>query len=214
MKNFFIDESIRIEYYSTSEFKNIVTQKIVEEITQIVSSGFGRNGDDEDIKNHIFISDSIGLIYKDDELYGFATTQNFTDINVCYLCGVAVHTTSKGFGSLLVHRMFHESEMPLFSFTTQNPGMYLSAQKSVLSIYPNPEWLSEEEIVDIGRKIVSGRQGHFLEKMAIMDLYPDCLYPRIPIPENKYLWQWWQKMLRIDEFGKSIDGIVFVGKIK
>lgn len=203
----------KIIHYALKEFEEVCSPEILSGISDAVSNGFGKQGDPEDVKNHVFASDHIGLIYEDEQLLGFATTRSLASIDLCYLHGVAVATTAKGIGTLLVKCVFAESGMSQFGFTTQNPGMYSSAKKSSSQIYPHPEWKPTEEILEIGRGLVKHRQGNLLENMAVRDLYPDCLYPKIPVPKDESLWRWWQEMLRIDDCGKSNDGIVFVGKI-
>ena len=192
----------------------MATPEIISQITQATSNGFGISRDEEDMRSHIFDTENIGIIYKDGVLSGFATTQAFQEMDLCYLHGIAIGSTGVGTGSVLLRHMFLESGMNRFGFTTQNPTMYLSAKKTTVQIFPNPDTEPDAETVGFGKKLVAHRKGYFLETMAIMELYPECLYPTIPTPKDDSLWRWWKTMLRVDSGGKSRDGIVFVGKIK
>lgn len=214
MKTTLIDGGICVEYYTSAQFKEIATPQIISEITQATTNGFGIPREEEDMKSHIFDAQNIGIVHKDGSLAGFATTQNFPEMDVCYLHGIAISMTGCGIGLILLQRMFLESGMAKFGFTTQNPAMYAIAKRCTIQIYPNPENLPDFEMVEIGRKLVENRSGYFLETMSIMDLYTECLYPMLPIPKDDYLWRWWKKMLRIDHERKSRDGIIFVGRIK
>lgn len=209
-----ITSSGHILYGPTPEFKvGKWVDQLLPKITSIVESGFGKQGDAEDVYRHVFGADYLGLIYEEDDLCGFATADNKTSSNLCYLHGISVATTARGIGSLLTREMFEQSGMDLFGLTTQNPSMYLAARKSSRSIFPSPQAQPNTLMRDLGVNIVANRRGCFQDTMAIYDLYPECLYPRIPAPNDDDLWRWWCQMIRIDESGKSNDGIVFVGEI-
>lgn len=206
-------ENRRITYYKTIDFEKHIDDNLLNSINDVVSAGFCKSGDPDDVRNHVFDSENIGLVYDNDELVGFATTRNFTNLNLCYLHGVAVSKTNNGIGPLLVEKMFLESGMSLFGFTTQNPAMFLAAKKCVASIFPNEQEQPDSFIMKIGEELVRDRSGKLLNNMVVKNLYECCLYPRIPLPRNEYLWQWWQQMLEIDESGRSKDGIIFIGYI-
>jgi len=203
----------RVDYYKTESFKKIFQLKIIKSITEIVSFGFGKNGDLEDVKNHIFESDNIGLIYVDDKMVGFATTRNYFDIDLCYLHGIVVSTTHKGLGTFLLKKMFLNSEMSLCGFTTQNPAMYLTAKKCTSSLFPDPNFETSEDYVLLGKKLTVDRPGVYQKNMSIKNLYPDCLYEKIPKSNDLNIWSWWNNLVEIDNYGESKDGIVFIGKI-
>lgn len=214
MKKFLIDDGICVEYYTSAHFREVATPEIIFKITQATSNGFGIPRNKEDMRSHIFGAENIGIVHKYGVLAGFATTQNFPEMDLCYLHGIAIGSTGVGTGSSLLQCMFLESGANRFGFTTQNPLMYLSAKKIVVQIFPNPDTEPDTETVGFGKKLVAHRSGYFLRTMAIKGLYTECLYPAIPIPKDDSLWRWWQQMLQIDSDGKSRDGIVFVGKIK
>lgn len=214
MKEISLINGICIEYYTSAQFKEVETPGIISEITQVTSNGFGSPRDKEDMRSHIFDAENIGIIRKNDVLAGFATTQNFPEMDLCYLHGIAVDSTGVGTGSILLQYMLLESSMNRFGFTTQNPSMYLSAKKTTVQIFPNPDTKPDAETVGYDKNLVAHRKGYFLETMVVMELYTECLYPVIPIPKDDFLWRWWQQMIRVDSKGKSRDGIVFVGKIK
>ncbi len=206
-------ENRQIVYQKTVDFAKHIDCNLLDSINNVVSSGFCKSGDPDDVRCHVFDSENIGLVYDDGELVGFATTRNLADLDLCYLHGVAVSKTNNGIGPLLVEKMFLESGMSLFGFTTQNPAMFLAAKKCVCSIFPNEKEQPTDFIMKIGRELVRDRPGKLLNNMVVKNLYECCLYPQIPLPRNEYLWQWWQQMLEIDEFGRSKDGIVFIGYI-
>ena len=214
MKKFSLKDGVCVEYYTSAHFREVATTEIISKITQATSNGFGIPRDEEDMRSHIFDAENIGIVHKDDVLAGFATTQIFPEMDLCYLHGIAVGSTGAGTGSSLLQCMFLESGTNRFGFTTQNPLMYLSAKKTVVQIFPNPETEPNTETVGFGKKLVAHRNGRFLGTMTIKELYMECLYPAIPIPKDGSLWRWWQQMLQIDSDGKSRDGIVFVGRIK
>lgn len=215
MKTFAMGECGYMQHYQTSYFKQrIVTNGLISQITSVVNDGFGKQGDEKDIEAHVFDSESIGLAYEGSRLMGFATVQNYSEINLCYLHGVAVAVTGKGVGSLLVRHMCLESGMDLLGFTTQNPAMYLSAKKYTTEIYPNSNNFVSKDIVSIARKITIHRQGVFRDDLVIEDLYSDCLYPQIPVPQDQQLWKWWKDKLSLDVTGKGRNGFVCIGKIR
>lgn len=208
-----VDSGISIRYFTAEMFKQFACDELVTQITKVTSRGFGQERDQEDMRAHIFDAQNIGLIYREDELVGFATTNTIHDLDLCYLHGIAIAETGKGLGGVLLKKMLLGSSMNRFGFTTQNPAMYLLAKRCTNSIFPNPQDIPSSETLEIAKNLVQHRPGSMQPSMAVTELYNACLYDAVPIPNDNSVWDWWKSMLRIDTEGKSRDGIVFVGTI-
>ena len=186
------------------------------ELQSVATNGFGRVVIAESIRSHAFSNqDRLLLVTLGTEIVGFASLQNYAELQITFLTGVVFSRKhqGKGLGCRITRELSQSSPFSTFALTTQNPHVYAIVTQICHMVYPSIEEVTIPNAVKrAGVRIMKGREGVFdVDTFAIKDYYDKCCYPALPWSSNPVINGMFRTKLRVNADNKTRDGFLVMG---
>lgn len=214
---------MKIEHFDPRVLSRKEKDDLGEKCHPIAIDAFGTAITLQDVVDHVTTVElliTMSIKEQFSAFASFATVQNGVG-TILHLHGICVASNKQGRGifETIVQCAQELTNASLLSTRTQNPRLYRAVEKNSLQkvVFPNCQSETPRYIKKIGEFLVSYLDlridKYNSEEMAFRDIYPQCLYPHIPMSKSREVNSLFSKKLSITE-GKTRDALLLISPIK
>jgi hypothetical protein len=159
---------------------------LIENLAAVANSGFGRNIEYNDVRDHLLGGDILYLFRKNDAPVGFVSFLSYTinETSMLFLDGIVISKDhqKQGIATHVISSELEQKDYSVIALRTQSPVMYstLKSLPSVKRVYPNLDELPSGTYQTI-KELYSRRYNREIPRDLVVRGARKGVYSQVPI---------------------------------